>query len=91
MPEENVENYNATFKLRSPELVTVGRLKEQLTAKNLDRFQRVQVLGGKEYVERVRAAFAGSIVDIETPLAGLRIGEAMHKVKTAVDEATIMS
>ena len=59
--------------------------------KNLDRFQRVQVLGGKEYVERVRAAFAGSIVDIETPLAGLRIGEAMHKVKTAVDEATIMS
>jgi hypothetical protein len=91
MPDENVENYNATFKLRSPDLVTVGRLKEQISAKNLDRFQRVQVLGGKEYVQRVRAAFAGSIVDVATPLAGFRIGEAMHRVQTAVDEATVMS
>ena len=53
-------------------------------------FQAVQVLGGKEYVDRVVAAFAGTKVRVEFPLAGLRIGEALHVVQEAVDSGLLL-
>ena len=71
LPDEDIENYDVTFKHHSPELVTVPRLKEQAAAKGLDRFRVVQVLGGKEYVDRVRLAFGGFRATVESPLSGL--------------------
>jgi len=85
MPDEEIENYNCTFGHPSPELVSDARLKEQVTAKCLNRFRVIQVLGGKEYVKRVRAAFAGMGPTIEAPLSGLGIGEAMQAVQRAID------
>lgn len=85
LPDEEIENYNFTFKHRSPELVTVASLIEQVVAMHLDRFRAIQVLGGKEYVDRVSAAFAGLRPTIEAPLSGFRIGESLQAVQGAVD------
>ena len=70
LPDEEIENYNFTFKQHSSGLVTVPRLKEQIAAKRLDRFRVIQVLGGKEYVDRVKAAFAGLGPMVDAPLGG---------------------
>lgn len=88
LPEEEIENYNVTFKHRTSELVTVAKLIEQVAAKRLGRFRVIHVLGGEAYVERVVCAFAGSGVTIRAPLAGLRIGEAMHAIQEAVDSGS---
>lgn len=84
-PDEEIENYNFTFKHRCPGLVTDARLREQTVAKRLHRFRALQVLGGKEYADRIRSAFADLDLRIETPLKGFRIGEALHAVQSAVD------
>jgi hypothetical protein len=84
LPDDEIENYDVTFKNRSPDLITVCRLREQIVAKKLDRFAVIQVLGGSKYVDRVVAAFEGTELKIQAPLAGLRIGEAMHAVQVAI-------
>ena len=78
LPEELIENYNATFKERSPGLVEMETLSHQIAEKNLARFQRVEVLGGKEYVSRAREAFLKYGVTVSDPLARLKIGERLN-------------
>jgi hypothetical protein len=86
LPEDEIENYNVTFKhRRNTELVTLSELSKQVKEKGLSRYRTIQVLGGREYVDKVVAAFAGSGVQIQAPLAGLRIGETMHAVQAATD------
>jgi hypothetical protein len=82
---EEVENYDFTFRHHHRDLVTPAQLHGQIAAKQLHPVQRVQVLGGREYVNRARTAFARYSLAIEAPLAGLRIGESMQAVQEAVD------
>ena len=42
-------------------------------------------MGGDEYVQRVREAFAGSRAVILALLEGLKIGQKMSKVRTAIE------
>jgi hypothetical protein len=88
LPDEDIENYNCTFKHHSLELVTVRRLKRQVTGKGLDRFRVIQVLGGKAYVDRVRLAFGDFRASVEAPLNGLGIGESLQAVQRAVDSGS---
>ena len=89
-PNDEIENYNVTFRSRSSEVIDVPRLREQVAAKRLSRFTSVQILGGSKYVERTVAAFASSRLSIEAPLAGLRIGEAMRAVEAATTSGTLL-
>jgi hypothetical protein len=73
------------------DLVTPAQLHGEIAAKHLHQFQRVQVLGGREYVNRARTAFARYSLAIEAPLAGLRIGESMRAVQEAVDSGRLLA
>lgn len=53
---------------------------------DLRGIERVAVLGGEEYVSRVRAAFAATSLEVAAPLSGLRIGEMMQRVRRALEE-----
>lgn len=54
------EDYDVTFKKPATGPISTARLKEQVREKGLYKFSRVIALGGKDYVSRVRAAFAGT-------------------------------
>jgi hypothetical protein len=77
-PDELIENYNVTFKMGGPDLVTVERLREQITEKALNAFSRIIVLGGRPYVDRVRLAFTRHNVQILDPMEGMPIGKRLQ-------------
>ncbi|MEM2851555.1 MAG: hypothetical protein QXW18_07115 [Candidatus Bathyarchaeia archaeon] len=79
------ENYNVTFKKPQTKPVSLEKLKEQIKEKNLSRFDKVVVLGGRDYVEIVRRAFGNFRVKVIAPTSGLRLGEAMAKVRRAIE------
>jgi hypothetical protein len=80
-PHELIENYNETFKNGGPNLVTVERLREQVSEKALHLFSRIIVLGGRAHVDRVRLAFGGQNVQILDPMEGKPIGKRLHWLK----------
>jgi hypothetical protein len=78
------ENYDVTFKRPKTNPISVGRLKEQVAEKELDRFDKVVVLGGRDYVDVVSKAFKRFGVKVVAPTLGLPLGKAMTKVKEAI-------
>ena len=78
-------NYNVTFKDPSTNPISVSQLKNQIKQKGLNTFDTVIVLGGRHYADAVSEAFSGLEVTIKRPLAGLRLGYAMGKVRDAID------
>ena len=62
-------------------MVTVERLREQVSEKALHLFSRIIVLGGRAYVDRVRLAFGGQNVQILDPIEGKPIGKRLHWLK----------
>nr|WP_156896651.1 DUF6884 domain-containing protein [Desulfovirgula thermocuniculi] len=66
-------DYDVTFKKPSTGTISTTRLKEQVREKGLDEFSRVIAFGGKDYVSRVRAAFAGTGAKVEAPTEGLEL------------------
>lgn len=81
--------YDVTFNRPSdPRCITTQLLREQVRQKGLDRFFRVVVVCGDRYVQRIRAAFQGTDVEIVTPLSGKGgIGSMMAWLKRAVKKA----
>ena len=78
------ENYNVTFKKPSTNPVSIDTLKKQIIEMGLDRYDKIVVLGGREYVNAVTKAFEEYNVKIEAPLKDLPLGKAMKKVKEAL-------
>ena len=78
------ENYNVTFKKPSTNPVSIDALKKQIIEMGLDKYDKIVVLGGKEYVNAVTKAFEKYNVKIEAPLKDLPLGKAMKKVKEAL-------
>jgi len=78
------ENYNVTFKKPSTNPVSIDALKKQIIEMGLDKYDKIVVLGGKEYVNAVTKAFEEYNVKIEAPLKDLPLGKAMKKVKEAL-------
>lgn len=75
------EDYNVSFKDRRSHPVNIHTLQQQVRAAKYDRFDHVIALGGREYTSKVRAAFDGTSVIVQTPVEGLPIGKMMSKVK----------
>ena len=79
-------NYNVTFKDPSTNPISISQLKKQVKQKRLNTLDTVVVLCGHDYAEAVSNAFSGLKVTIKMPLNGLRLGEALAKVKNAIDQ-----
>ena len=85
-PEEVIPGpYNTTFKKKASGPVAITELQEQTRSKQLDRFETVVGLGGKEYRQAVADAFASTSAEIRFPFAGLRgNGDIMGQIKRAI-------
>lgn len=80
------ENYNVTFNDAATNPITIDRLREQVNEKNLNAFNTVVALGSTTYSNIVSKAFLDTGAKVFAPAAGLRLGVAMGKVKTAIRE-----
>ena len=79
------KNYNVTFNDLTTNPISVKQLKKQVLNLFLD-YTKAIVLGSTIYSEMVKEAFSGTAVKICSPVAGLPIGKALGKVKTAIRE-----
>jgi len=83
-------NYNVSFNLKSSGPVSIEELQTQVEKMGLREFDRVVVLGGKEYVKRVVSAFPQG-VSVKNPLGGLGIGKMQKKLREAIDSGRPLS
>jgi hypothetical protein len=79
-PEDKITDYNVTFKDKKTCPISFGQLMEQVRQKNLGQYDEIVVLGGKEYLDAVMAAFLGTACKIKSPFKGLSIGQRMAAV-----------
>ena len=77
------DNYNVTFNDPATNPISVTSLQEQVKA-NYSEYGKVVALGSTRYSEMVRKAFSGTGAEVCSPVAGLPIGVALGKVKTAI-------
>jgi len=63
--------YNTTFLKRTPDVVQLGTLVQQVHLLQLAQFSDVAVLAGSAYVSRARDAFTGLGCTVRAPLSGL--------------------
>ncbi|WP_235034058.1 hypothetical protein [Roseiconus lacunae] len=76
--------YEVTFKKKSTGPIDSTTLAVQVVDLNLDQFDRVIGLGGKEYRAAIKEAFSTTGIETEFPFAGLPIGKAMQAAKVAI-------
>lgn len=78
-------SYNVTFRRPATEPMPRDRLRQQVREQQLSRFQTIVGLGGKEYRDAVREAFAGLQVRLVFPFAGLSSqGQMQQMTKRAI-------
>jgi hypothetical protein len=75
-------NYNVTFDDSSSNPISIADLVRQAKDMALNRFDRVVVLGNRQYSDRVEAALSDIHCEIISPRVGLRTGEANAQVKS---------
>ena len=78
------QDYNVTFNKPSGHVVSIEQLKKQALEAGLKQgYKEIVVLGGREYVSRIRAVFDGCI--IQTPLATCKgMGYMMQKLNKGI-------
>lgn len=81
--------YEVTFKHPATNPVSIERLREQVRDLGLDNSSIVVGLGGKEYREAIKKAFAGTPVRLAFPFAGLPIGRSMQATKQALTSGNL--
>ena len=74
-------DYNVTFKRLSTNPISIDALKEQIRKRNLQVFDNVIALGGKDYSSKVKLVFVQS-AKVYVPTRGLLVGKGMHHVKS---------
>jgi len=79
-------NYNVTFAKPSPHPISVQELKRKVEEQGLSRYDEITVLGGSDYVDRVRESFAHTHAKIEAPFAGYGMGQQMHVINEKLHE-----
>lgn len=77
--------YNVTFKRPSTGPVALATLRVQALQMDLDQFDEVLGLGGKEYRAAITGAFEGTSVILRFPFAGLPIGKMLQATRRAID------
>lgn len=80
--------YNATFKNKSTNPITIEKMAIQAKEKELVKFEYLVVLGGKEYNEIVRKVFP--FASISRPLDGLRMGPSISKLRKAIQSGILL-
>ncbi|MGV8150080.1 MAG: DUF6884 domain-containing protein, partial [Alkaliphilus sp.] len=83
-PGQKINNYNLSFKKKSSYPISDDELTSQVNSKKLREYDTVVVLGGEEYYQKVKIAFANTNSTIKSPLRGLPIGLRMSKVRDAI-------
>ena len=73
-------SYDVTFNKRSTCPISVPELTRQVEEQGLGRYSEITVIGGAEYIKRIRGAFCSTRAKIETPFAGYGIGEQEHMI-----------
>ena len=81
-PDEPIQDYDTSFKKRSPRPISFGALRQQVRSKGLAEFDEIVVLGGEENLRAVEESFNRDIRKIKAPFKGLRIGERMAALDT---------
>lgn len=85
LPDDEIEDYNVTFKKKSSNPITYKEMSSQLYDLNLLHFKEVIALGGAEYRDAIIDSFACvGRRDVVTPFVGLTIGNYLHALKEAV-------
>ncbi|WP_281885113.1 DUF6884 domain-containing protein [Paenibacillus sp. YYML68] len=89
LPDDEVPgNYNVAFGTRHPEVISLDSLKAQAEAKELNRFRRVVVLGGRKFRDVVPHIFTEA-ERIEYPLSGCTgIGYMLQRLDQAIHNHT---
>ena len=83
-PEDNIEDYNVTFKKKSTGPISSSELAGQIKRMKLGSYDEIVVLGGKEYLEATNKAFEGTNAKIVAPFEGLQIGKRMRAINEAL-------
>lgn len=83
-PDEIVKGpYNVSFNNKSTNRISLNELSNHIIEKRLNTFDRIVVLGGRNYVNMIKAVFCQK--EIHTPLADCqRIGYMMGKLKDSI-------
>jgi len=78
-------SYNVTFNDKSTNSITIEELKSQAEEKGLYDYDKIIVLGGKNYVRIVKNVFQNK--EIYSPLSDCKgIGYMMGKLKDAIEK-----
>jgi hypothetical protein len=84
------ENYNVSFNDKKSNPIGFQELISQAKAKDLNKYERVVVLGGRKYVAMIKNTFPGK--HVVTPLSDCKgIGFMMGKLNDALKKATPLS
>ena len=76
-------HYNVSFNDKSTNPISQDELSNQIIEKELNKFDRIVVLGGRNYVNIIRAVFPQK--EVHAPLIGCRgNGEMMKKLNDAI-------
>lgn len=82
-------NYNVTFKKSYPKPISDKELFDQYNEKQLSKYDEVIVLGGIDYISKVKKIFGGA--NIQAPFKGLPLGKMMSKINEALGGTKITS
>lgn len=80
-PEKRIRPYNATLSGYIPEIRQLWATQVVVDIENLYRPCRIVILAGKRYREHLAPALVERSYTVETPLAGLGIGQQMKWLK----------
>lgn len=78
--------YEITFKHPGSGSIPSDRLLAQARDMGLRAWKRILAIGGAEYLERIRNAFAALGIRVCCPFQGLSMGRSMSAAKRAVEE-----
>jgi len=83
-PDDTVpSSYNVSFNNKSTNPISLNELSNQIIEKGLNTFDRIVVLGGKNYVNMIKAVFHQKI--IHTPLTDFQgIGYMMGRLNDSI-------
>jgi len=76
--------YNVTFNDPKTNPITVDELRKQAVEKGLDKFDKIVVLGGRNYVDIVKSVFSDKIVVAPLDKYG-GLGRKMSALKRAIE------
>lgn len=79
------ESYNISFNDLKSNPINIEELKKQISTKNLDAYDKIVVLGGKNYVNRLKKVFPYR--KIHTPLLGFKgMGYMLQGLNNALEK-----